>query len=59
MTFSRAEPTAACVGLNGGWSKEPDMTYRVTKTDDEWRSELTVEQYAVLRQAGTGRAWTG
>ncbi len=35
------------------------MDYKVTKTDAQWREELTAEEFAVLRQAATERAWTG
>ena len=33
--------------------------YNIKKTEDEWRSELSEEQYRVLRNKGTERPHTG
>ncbi len=38
---------------------QTDRTYAVTKTEDEWRSELSPAEYQVLRQAGTERPYVG
>jgi peptide-methionine (R)-S-oxide reductase len=37
----------------------PGMTSKITKTDADWARELTPEQYHILRQKGTERAFTG
>ncbi len=45
-----AEPEAA---------EEGAMPEKITKTDAEWRAELSPEQYRVLRQQGTEPAFSG
>jgi peptide-methionine (R)-S-oxide reductase len=55
----RAEKTAMTMKTNNQppASAPAPATPKVTKTDEEWRKELTPEQYRVLRQAGTERAF--
>lgn len=36
-----------------------ETTYEVSKSDADWREQLSTEQYEVLRKAGTERAFSG
>jgi peptide-methionine (R)-S-oxide reductase len=36
-----------------------NMSEKVIKTDEEWKKELSSEEYRILREKGTERAFTG
>lgn len=39
--------------------KAMNKTQTIAKTEEEWKKELTAEQYYILRQKGTERPFTG
>ena len=52
--------TIILFSCNGSAQKKEtkDETFPVTKTDAEWKAELTEMEYYVLREAGTERAFS-
>ncbi|TGK26230.1 peptide-methionine (R)-S-oxide reductase [Leptospira yasudae] len=54
---------AGCHDTNGDSDsknkKGGKMKYEVNKSDEEWKKELTPEEYRILRQKGTEMAFTG
>lgn len=43
---------------NAQKASSKNETFKVTKTDAEWKAQLTADQYYVLRKAGTERAFS-
>ncbi len=40
-------------------NNQTTMTFKIQKSEDEWRKSLTPEQYYIIRQKGTERPHTG
>ncbi|WP_026381682.1 peptide-methionine (R)-S-oxide reductase MsrB [Afifella pfennigii] len=63
MLFGGASAVAVLAGSAGlvsifGRADAADGDFPVTMTPEEWKAKLTSQQYAVLREAGTERAYT-
>ncbi|WP_344930975.1 peptide-methionine (R)-S-oxide reductase MsrB [Aquimarina addita] len=50
--------TISCAGNAQKEVKKESKVYEITKTDKEWKKVLTADQYYILRQAGTERAFS-
>lgn len=48
--------TTSCLSQTNKMKKED---YPVNKSDSEWKAELSTEEYNILREQGTERAFTG
>jgi peptide-methionine (R)-S-oxide reductase len=53
-----ASVTGLINSLRGKTGAQDEVAYPVQKTPEEWRKQLTPEQYYVLREHGTERAGT-
>ena len=56
----------AIVGLFLLWQRHANLkaqerttTFPVQKSDEEWKKQLSAQQFHILRQRGTERAFTG
>src|SRR3954462_9971185 len=62
-TYASAWPRRGSLTTRTGppppWHDLAMAVNKLEKINDEWRKELSRQEYAVLREAGTERPWTG
>ncbi|HKK39641.1 MAG TPA: peptide-methionine (R)-S-oxide reductase MsrB [Cryomorphaceae bacterium] len=49
----------ACSQTTERNASDSEPQYEVTKTEEEWKEQLTAQEYEVLREKGTERAFSG
>jgi peptide-methionine (R)-S-oxide reductase len=59
FAFAEMKSTTGNIKLYSVQKKGFIMSEKINKTEQEWKKDLTPEQYQVLRQKGTERAFTG
>jgi len=57
LSFTLILATFSC--SNSQQSNEKPMSPKISKSETEWKNELTSEEYRVLREKGTERAFSG
>lgn len=55
----QAAKNGSTVMIYSSSTKKTIPMSKITKTDDEWRSELTPDEFRIARKKGTERAFTG
>lgn len=56
---NESKPASPPTATSDRKQEKQKVSDKVVKSDDEWRNELTPEQYRVARKHGTERAFTG